>query len=130
MPTANGEENKKDEDFDCQDEIKRIGLRIAYFRKVRNKTQAELADMVGINKNYLSHIESGWANKSISLPLLIRIARHLDVKLSVLVDFDDWDNEAEKMSEAVAIQELRQMFDEMCQMNAELDKAMAKMDEW
>ena len=54
-----------------QAEIKYIGLRIAYFRKMRNLTQADLADKVHINKNYLSHIESGSANKIISLPLLI-----------------------------------------------------------
>jgi len=115
---------------DCFKEICRIGLRIAYFRKVRNMTQAELAEKVNINKNYLSHIECGNANKSISLPLLIRISKVLNVKLAVLVDLDDWSDDVEKTSEAVVVQELRQMFDEMCQMNAELDKTMAKMDEW
>ena len=115
---------------DCFEEICRIGLRIAYFLKVRNMTQAELAEKVNINKNYLSHIECGNANKSISLPLLIRISKVLNVKLAVLVDLDDWSDDAEKTSEAVVVQELKQMFNEMCQMNAELDKTMAKMDEW
>lgn len=120
----------KDTRDDCLEEIERIGLRVAYFRKVRNMTQAELAAKVNINKNYLSHIECGNANKALSLPLLIKISKALDVKLSVLVDLEDWDNETEKMNEAAAIQELRQMFDEMCQLNADLDKAMEKMDEW
>ncbi len=31
---------------DCQAEIKFIGLRIAYFRKLRNMTQAKLAQVV------------------------------------------------------------------------------------
>ena len=115
---------------DCLEEVARIGLRVAYFRKVRNMTQAELATKVGINKNYLSHIECGNANKALSLPLLIKISKVLDIKLSVLVDLEDWDNETEKMNEAAAIQELRQMFDEMCQLNADLDKVMEKMDEW
>lgn len=115
---------------DCFEEIERIGLRVAYFRKVRHMTQAELAAKVNINKNYLSHIECGNANKALSLPLLIKISKALDIKLSVLVDLDDWDNETEKLNEAAAIQELRQMFDEMCQLNADLDKAMAQMDDW
>ena len=48
---------------DCLEEIQYIGLRIAYFRKLRNMTQAELANKVSINENYLSHIESGSAHK-------------------------------------------------------------------
>ena len=63
------------EGSDCTKELQCIGLRIAYFRRVRNLTQAELADKVGINKNYLSHIECGNTNKAISLPLLIHISR-------------------------------------------------------
>lgn len=113
---------------DCQEKIQKIGLRISYFRRVRNITQAGLAERVNINKNYLSQIECGSANKAISLPLLIRIARALDVKLSVLVDLDDWTSDAEKNSEAVTIQELRQMFNEMCQLNEELDRAMERVD--
>ena len=115
---------------DCMEELQCIGLRIAYFRRVRNMTQAELAARLSINKNYLSHIECGNANKAISLPLLIRISKALNVKLSVLVDLDDWANDEEKSSEAVAIQEMRQMFDEMCQLNDELDRAMEKLDDY
>ena len=37
---------------DCLAEIQYIGLRIAYFRKLRNMTQADLAYKVSINKNY------------------------------------------------------------------------------
>ena len=74
---------------DCLKEIQYIGLRIAYFRKLRNLTQADLAEKVSINKNYLSHIESGSAHKVLSLPLLIRISKALDVELALLVDLSD-----------------------------------------
>ena len=111
------------------EEINKIGLRISYFRRVRNMTQAELAEKVSINKHYLSHIESGSANKALSLPVLIRIARVLGVKLSVLVDLDDWTSDSENSSKVVAIKEMRHMFDEMCQFNKELDRAMERMDE-
>ena len=117
------------EENDYTKELQCIGLRIAYFRRVRNMTQAELASRVGINKNYLSHIECGRTNKAISLPLLIHISKILNVKLSVMVDLDDWANADDKSSEAIAIQEMRQMFNEMCQLNEELDRAMERMDE-
>ena len=128
MPALRDDAEMGREEDDCMKELQCIGLRIAYFRRVRNMTQADLAARIGINKNYLSHIECGKTNKAISPPLLILISKVLHVKLSVLVDFDDWANPEEKSSEAIAIQEMRQMFDEMCQLNAELDRAMERMD--
>lgn len=116
-----------DKDESCLEEIRRIGLRIGYFRRVRNITQAELAERLHINKNYLSHIECG-AGKSISLPMLIRVARELDVKLSVLVDLDDWFNDGEKTPMKMDFNEMKQMFREMNKMNADLDQMMKQLD--
>ena len=108
-------------------EMRHIGLRIAYFRKLRDLTQAELAEKVGINKNYLSHIESGSANKVASLPLLIRIAQILGVPLSVLVDLSDADTSMTEMRSQ--FEEMHALFQEMKQMNAELDQMLADFDE-
>lgn len=108
-------------------EMRHIGLRIAYFRKLRDLTQAELAEKVGINKNYLSHIESGSANKVASLPLLIRIAQVLSVPLSVLVDLSDADTSMAEMRSQ--LEEMHALFQEMKQMNAELDQMLADFDE-
>ena len=108
-------------------EMRHIGLRIAYFRKLRDLTQAELAEKVGINKNYLSHIESGSANKVASLPLLIRIAQILGVPLSLLVDLSDADTSMTEMRSQ--FEEMRALFQEMKQMNAELDQMLADFDE-
>lgn len=74
------------------DQVRQIGLRIAYFRKMRKLTQAELANRVHMNKSYLSQIECGLERKSLSLPLLIDIADKLNISLSVLVKLDDVDN--------------------------------------
>ena len=112
---------------DFQAEVKYIGLRIAYFRKMRNLTQAELADKVHINKNYLSHIESGSANKVLSLPLLIELSKALDIDLSVLVDLNDLTESKKAVREQ--FQEMKAMFNEMKNFNAELDKMLADMDE-
>ena len=109
-----------------QAEIKYIGLRIAYFRKMRNLTQADLADKVHINKNYLSHIESGSANKIISLLLLIDLSKALDIELSVLVDLNDLTESKKAVREQ--FQEMKSMFEQMKNFNAELDKMLADMD--
>lgn len=116
-----------EKDENCLEEIRRIGLRIGYFRRVRNVTQAELAERLHINKNYLSHVECG-AGKSISLPMLIRIARELDVKLSVLVDLDDWFSDGEKTPMKMDFSEMKAMFREMNKMNADLDQMMKQLD--
>ena len=112
---------------DCLQEIKYIGLRIAYFRKLRNLTQADLAEKVSINKNYLSHIESGSANKVLSLPLLIRISKALDVELALLVDLSDLDNSKNEVREQIS--ELKTMFEEMKQFNSELNDMMAQLND-
>ena len=114
--------------YDAQKEIKYIGLRIAYFRKMRELTQAELAEKVFINKNYLSHIESGTMNKVISLPLLINIAKALNVELGVLVDGNDFER-MEPNEMRAQFSEMKKMFEEMKQLNAELDKIISNMDE-
>ena len=111
---------------DCLQEIQYIGLRIAYFRKLRNLTQADLSNKLSINKNYLSHIESGSANKVLSLPLLIRISKALDVELALLVDLSDLDNSKNEVREQ--INELQNMFQEMKQFNAELNGMIAQLN--
>lgn len=110
---------------DCRAELQCIGLRIAYFRKLRNLTQAVLAERLHINKNYLSHIESGSANKAVSLPLLIKISRALDVELSVLVELKDMHNS--NLGEFV--NDMRNTFEELKQLNAELDKMMDQLND-
>ena len=112
---------------ECLLEIQYIGLRIAYFRKLRNLTQADLAEKVFINKNYLSHIESGSANKVLSLPLLIRISKALDVELALLVDLSDLNKSKNEVREQIS--ELRTIFEEMKQFNAELNDMIAQLND-
>ena len=114
------------EDEKIRDEIQYIGLRIAYFRKMRNLTQAQLAELVSINKNYLSHIESGSTFKVISLPLLIRLAKALDVKLSILVDLEEIDSPKDEIRKE--LDEMRAIFNELKKLNEDLDKVMSDMD--
>ena len=120
-------EVKEERRTEYHEEIQYIGLRIAYFRKICNMTQAELAEKVHINKNYLSHIESGSTNKVISLPLLIDISKALNTELSVLVDLNDFTQTKNEVRQQ--FNEVKAMFEEMKQFNAELNKVLAEMDE-
>ncbi len=110
---------------DCRAELQCIGLRIAYFRKLNNMTQADLAERLHINKNYLSHLESGSANKAVSLPLLIKISRALDVELSVLVDLGDM----HKSNLGEVVKDMRNTFEELKQLNSDLDKMMEQLND-
>ena len=119
------EENLKFGQEDCRAELQCIGLRIAYFRRLNNLTQGELAERLHINKNYLSHIESGSANKTVSLPLLIKISRALDVELAVLVDLDDMHNKNFREF----VKDMRDTFEELKQLNSDLDKMLDQLNE-
>lgn len=119
------EENLKFGQEDCRAELQCIGLRIAYFRKLQNMTQAELAARLHINKNYLSHIESGSANKTVSLPLLIKISRALDVELAILVDLNDMHNK----NFGEFVKDMRETFEELKQLNSDLDKMLEQLNE-
>ena len=113
----------QDKDADLN-EIKLIGLRIAYFRKIRNMTQAALAEAVHINKNYLSHIENGSSGKT----LLISIAKARDVELSVLVDFSEVKDSQKEIRRQVA--EFKVMINELKQLDNELNDIMAQMNDF
>ena len=57
------------------DIVKQIGVYIKHIRLQQNKTQAQLADMAGLNRWTISQIENG---ESITLNSFIQILRALD----------------------------------------------------
>ena len=117
----------KDENInDYINEVQMIGLRISYFRKLNGLTQRELADQLGINKNYLSHIESGSTDKVVSLPLLIRISKALNIELALLVDIEDM--RSAKNGVLQQMDEIKMMFDEVKRFSAELDRIVIGMN--
>lgn len=63
---------------------KEIGLKIAYYRKKKGYTQAQLAEIVGISSNYLSLIERGNKGQSYSMETLFKIAEALEITVSEL----------------------------------------------
>lgn len=59
-----------------------IRKNIKKFRKERNLTQQNLADMTDISREYVCDIENESRNKHITIALLGRIAEALDIEIS------------------------------------------------
>ena len=68
---------------------KQIGNKVAYYRKLRNLTQDQLADRVTISVSSISKLERGKYNNNIPLSMLIMIAEGLRIDVSMLVTFDE-----------------------------------------
>lgn len=60
-------------------EYLQIGLKIAYYRKLRGLTQEQLAEAVKRTPAYIGHLEAPNIAKAVSLDTLFDIATVLDV---------------------------------------------------
>ena len=68
---------------------RQIGLKIAYYRKLRGLTQEELAEQVGLTPAYIGHLEAPNISKALSLDTLFDIATALDVAPQKFLAFED-----------------------------------------
>ena len=109
---------------DFSNEMRCIGMRIAGFRRLRNMTQEELAFKLNMNKSYLSQIESASSGKNISLPMLIRISRALDVELALLTDIDG----VYKSDLKSFWSDMKDTFDEIKKLNDDMDKMLEQFE--
>lgn len=66
-----------------------VGLKIAYYRKLRGLTQEQLAEDVGLTPAFIGHIEAPNINKGISLDTLFDIAEALDIPAYKFLISDD-----------------------------------------
>ncbi len=66
-----------------------LGLTVAYYRKLKNITQIELADAVNLSRTHISNLEAPNMPTSISLEKLLDIADVLNVPVKKLFDFRD-----------------------------------------
>ena len=76
-------------DYKRINEFRLLGLTIAYYRKLRGLTQAELAEATNLSRTHISNIEAPNGKTSISLNKLFDIADVLEVPVKVLFDFRD-----------------------------------------
>lgn len=75
---------------DFREKFRTLGLRIAYYRRLRGMTQEQLAEAIGRSVSFISQIEANnSANiKGVSLDTLFIISEKLDVPVSRFFDED------------------------------------------
>lgn len=67
---------------------KMVGLKVAYYRKVKGLTQEQLAERMGVGTSFIGQIEAVNIDKSISLETLFRISKALEVSPHKFLEFD------------------------------------------
>ena len=65
-----------------------LGLKIAYYRKLKGLTQEQLAEKIDCTPAFIGHIEAPNINKGISLDTLFAIAEVLDIEPYKFLMFD------------------------------------------
>lgn len=68
---------------------RQIGLKIAYYRRLRGLTQEELAEQVGLTPAFIGHLEAPNIPKALSLDALFDIAGVLGIPPSRFLAFED-----------------------------------------
>ena len=73
--------------YERLNDLRLLGLTIAYYRRAKGMTQAELAQAVHISRTHMSNIEAPNSHTSLSLNKLMDIAEALEIPLKTLFDF-------------------------------------------
>lgn len=68
-----------------------LGLKIAYYRKLRGLTQEQLAEQIGLSPAFIGHVEAPNIQKAIPLDTLFDIAAELDIPPYEFLQFDPED---------------------------------------
>ena len=72
-----------------ESEYLQLGLKIAYYRKLRGLTQEQLAENVDRTPAFIGHVEAPNISKAISLDTLFDIAVALDIPAYKFFIFDE-----------------------------------------
>ena len=75
--------------FEHVDRCRNLGIRIAYFRKLRGLTQEQLAEKIDRNWAYIGSVEAPNIDRAISLGTLFDIADALEIQPYRLLMFDE-----------------------------------------
>lgn len=67
----------------------KIGLKVAYYRKLRSLTQEQLAEIMHCDVSFLGQIEAPNIYKAISMDTLFRLATALNIPAYKLLYFED-----------------------------------------
>lgn len=71
------------------DKYRQLGLKIAYYRKLRGFTQEQLAEQIGLSTAFIGHVEAPNINKAVSLDTLFDIAAVLDIPVHKFLILDE-----------------------------------------
>jgi len=71
------------------DKYLQLGLKIAYYRKLRGLTQEQLAEQLNLSPAFIGHVEAPNIQKAISLDTLFDLAAALNVPAHKFLIFDD-----------------------------------------
>lgn len=71
------------------EKYRQIGLKIAYYRKLRGLTQEELAERVDLTPAFVGHLEAPNIIKALSMDTLFDIAAVLDIPPYKFLIFED-----------------------------------------
>ncbi len=66
--------------------LKKFGKNVKIERIKKDLTQEQLAEIMNVSQNYIANIERGKAN--MSLAKIDELANYLNVKITVLLDFE------------------------------------------
>ena len=72
-------------------EYLQLGLKIAYYRKLRGLTQEQLAEKIDKTPAFIGHVEAPNIIKAVSMDTLFDIARVLNVPAYKFLIFEDSD---------------------------------------
>lgn len=76
-------------DVEFKENYRKIGLKIAYYRKLKSLTQEQLAEILDCGVSFIGQIEAPNIYKAISLDTLFRIAKALEISPHKLLYFED-----------------------------------------
>lgn len=69
----------------------KIGLNVAYYRKLKSLSQQELSEKANINRTTIANIESADKHYGMTLNTVYRLAEALGIPIKKLFDFRDED---------------------------------------
>ena len=68
---------------------RQLGLKIAYYRKLRGLTQEQLAEKIEKSAAFIGHVEAPNVDKAVSMDTLFDISEALNVPVHKLLMFED-----------------------------------------
>lgn len=70
------------------DKLMLLGNKIAYYRRKNKLSQEQLAEMIGISRVHMSHIEAPNVIQAFSINVLFDIAEQLHIDVKELFNFE------------------------------------------